>query len=132
MDEIYREYILDLYRNPLNKKTLADFDVQHREYNPHCGDDIEVFIKFDEDGRVADIGHQGTGCAISQAAVSLIMEYVKGKAKEEILVISDSTMIELLGIPISPMRMKCATLGLQAIRKGIEHGLNEFNESKRI
>ena len=132
MQEIYKEFILDLYRNPLNKKTLADFDVHHREYNPHCGDDIEVFIKFDEAGRVADIGHQGAGCAISQAAVSLITEHVKGKTKEEILVISDVQMIELLGIPISPMRLKCATLGLQAIRKGIEHGLNEFNESKRI
>ena len=119
-NELYREQIMHLYRNPLNKKMLADFDVRHHEFNPLCGDDIEIMIKFDDAGKVADIGHAGQGCVISQAAISLITENVKGKSKNEIMTISDEDMINLLGIPISPTRMKCATLGLMAIRRAIK------------
>lgn len=118
-DELYKEQILHLYRNPLNKKVLTDFDVRHREFNPLCGDDIEIFIKFDDAGKIADIGYQGSGCVISQAGVSLITEKVKGKNKNEIMNISDEDMINLLGIPISHTRMKCALLGLVAVKKAI-------------
>lgn len=118
-DELYKEQILHLYRNPLNKKTLADFDVRHRELNPLCGDDIEVFIKFDDGGKIADIGYQGIGCVISQAGVSLITEKVKGKSKDDITNFPDEDMINLLGIPISHTRMKCATLGLMTIKDAL-------------
>ena len=119
---MYREVILDLYRHPLNKKVLADFDVEHREYNPVCGDDITVRIKFDERGSVADIGHQGIGCAISQAAVSLLTEGVKGKNKEEIEKIGEKDVYDLLGFEVMYTRQKCAMLGLFAIQKAT----NEF------
>lgn len=119
-DELYKEQILHLYRNPLNKKTLTDFDVRHREFNPLCGDDIEIMIKFDTAGKIANIGHAGQGCVISQAAVSLITEEVKNKTRDEITTIPDDKMMEMLGIPISPTRMKCATLGLIAIRQTIK------------
>ena len=78
-------------------------------------------IKFQADGRVADIGHQGVGCAISQAAVSLLTEQVKGKTKAEILKIDEKKMLKLLGIPVSYTRLKCALLGLKTVHKSMEH-----------
>lgn len=119
IDAMYREVILDLYRQPLNKKILADFDVERREYNPLCGDDITVRIKFDKEGRVADIGHQGTGCAISQAAVSLITENVKGEKGEEIKKMNEKEVYDLLGFTVIYTRQKCATLGLKAIQQAV-------------
>lgn len=116
---IYKDFILDLYRHPLNKKTLADFDVEHREFNPTCGDDITIQMKFDEEGRVADIGHQGTGCAISQAAVSLLTDEVRGKKKEEIKDISEDDIMKLLGFDVVYTRKKCALLGLRAMQKSL-------------
>lgn len=119
IDTMYREAIIDLYRQPLNKKILADFDLEQREYNPLCGDDITVQVKFDEEGRVADIGHHGTGCAISQAAASLITEEVKSKKVEEILPFTEQKVYDLLGFTVIYTRQKCATLGLKAIQGAI-------------
>jgi len=119
MDEtLYKEQILDLYRNPLNKGILSDFDVQHRDFNTSCGDDVTIYIKFDEQRRVKDVSHDGAGCAISQASVSLLTDWMKGKAKQEIEQLTDEEMIAMLGIPISHARRGCALLGwkvLQAI-----------------
>lgn len=116
-DPIYKEFILELYRNPLNKKALLDCDAKYKEFNPSCGDEIEIFIKFDESGKVQYIAHQGQGCAISQAAVSLLTEEIKGKTKEEIQKITEQDMVDLLQIPVSQNRIKCATLGLKTIQK---------------
>ena len=116
---MYREIILDLYRNPLNKKVLADFDVERREFNPACGDEILVQIKFDESGKVIDIGHQGQGCAISQAAVSLLTDEVRGKSKGDLKGVDDNKVYELLGFEPVYTRQKCATLGLKAIINAI-------------
>lgn len=119
-ESLYKEMILDLYRNPLNKKVLLEFDIKQKGINPSCGDEIEIMIQFDEQGRVKDIGHQGQGCAISQAAVSLLTEEVKGKTKKEIQEFSDTEMLNLLGIPISHTRMKCAMLGKNTLFKMVE------------
>lgn len=116
-EEIYKEIILDLYKNPLNKKALFDYDAKQKELNPTCGDEIEIFVKFDSAGKVLDIGHQGQGCAISQAAVSLLTEEIKGKTKEEIQSMTEKNIIEMLQIPISHTRIKCAILGLKTIKK---------------
>ncbi len=116
-DSLYKEMILDLYRNPLNKKVLVEFDEKQKGINPSCGDEIEIFVQFDEQGKVRDIGHQGQGCAISQAAVSLLTEEVKGKTKKEIQEFSEENMLDLLGIPISHTRMKCAMLGRNTLLK---------------
>ena len=118
-EEMYKELILDLYRHPLNKKVLADFDVEHREFNPTCGDDVTIQIKFDEEGRVADIGHQGVGCAISQAAVSLLTDDVKGKKKEDIKNITEDGMMKLLGFEVVYARRKCALLGLYTLQRSL-------------
>lgn len=119
-DILYKEMILDLYRNPLNKKILVDFDRSEKGINPSCGDEIEIFVQFDEEGKVKDIGHQGQGCAISQAAVSLITEETKGKTKDEIRSFDNKKMLDLLGIPISHTRMKCALLGKDTLFKIME------------
>lgn len=119
MEEIYKEIILDLYRNPLNKKALLDYDVKQKELNPTCGDEIEIFIKFSKDGTIENIGYQGQGCAISQAAVSLLTEKVKGKTKEEIKNMTEKDILNLLQIPISHTRIKCATLGIKTLQKCI-------------
>lgn len=117
MDELYKEMILDLYKNPLNKKVLFEYDAKQKELNPTCGDEIEICIKFDASGKVQDIGHQGQGCAISQAAVSLLTEEIKGKTKEEIQSMTEKDILEMLQIPISHTRIKCATLGLKTVKK---------------
>jgi|SRR3989338_6352237 len=116
-EEIYKELILELYRNPLNKKALLDYDSKYKEFNPSCGDEIEIFIKFSKGGTVEDIGHQGQGCAISQAAVSLLSEEVKGKTREKIQDMTEKDIIEMLQISISHTRIKCATLGLKTLQK---------------
>lgn len=116
-EEIYKEMILELYRNPLNKKVLLDYDAKYKEFNPSCGDEIEIFIKFDESGKVVDVGHYGQGCAISQAAVSLLTEEIKGRTREEIRQMTEQNMVDLLQIQVSKNRIKCATLGLKTIQK---------------
>lgn len=117
--DIYRQYILELYRNPLNKKKLDDFDVYAREINSTCGDEIEIFVTFDKQGNIEDIGHQGHGCAISQAAVSLLTDHIKGKSIKEIKNMSDKDMIQMLEIPISHTRFKCAMLGFVALQQAL-------------
>jgi nitrogen fixation protein NifU and related proteins len=114
-DNLYREYILDLYRHPMNKHSLADFDLQGDGRNPSCGDEYNVYVKLDED-KISDIGFTGEGCAISQAALSLITDAVKGKTKDEVMAITNEDMIEMLGINISYNRKKCVLLGLETIK----------------
>ena len=118
---MYKEFILDLNRHPLNKKVLAVFDVEHREFNPTCGDDITIRIKFAPDGTVQDIGHHGQGCAISQAVASLVTDEVKGKLPKEIMSSSLTEINHLLGFEVLYTRRKCAELGLRAIQKALEH-----------
>ena len=115
---MYREYILDLYRNPLNKKELVDYDCRYRALNPTCGDEIDMMVKLDGKN-ICDIGHLGHGCAISQAAVSLLTEDVKGKTIDDIKLIDDTDMFEMLNIHISHTRFKCALLGLNALRTAL-------------
>src|SRR3989344_7934916 len=100
MEQIYKEYILHLYKNPINKKDLEDFDVCLKDGNPLCGDKIEIKIKFDGD-RVSDVGFLGEGCAISVAGACLLTEHIKGKTKKEIEEITEKEVLDLLSIPVS-------------------------------
>lgn len=118
-DTLYREIILELNRRPLNKKIVTDFDVEQREFNPICGDDITIQLKFDTEGKVCDVGHQGNSCAISLAAVSLVTEEIKGKIKQEVMSLGKEHIFALLGTEIIPTRTQCALLGLTAIQKAI-------------
>lgn len=118
-EELYKQFILDLYRNPLNKKELENFDLEERGLNPLCGDDITVRIKLDNNNKIKEIGWQGDGCAISQAAVSLLTDEMVGKSRVEIENMAKKDIYNLLGIEISYTRKKCANLGLSTIKKAI-------------
>ncbi len=117
--DMYQENILEHYRNPRNKGRLDPTDVQAKENNPLCGDVIEVFIVVDEAGRVADLKFEGEGCAISQASMSILSDDLKGKSVDEIQKMGKDEILELVLVPLSPVRLKCATLGIKTVQKGI-------------
>lgn len=116
MDELYRDQILEHYKRPHNFGRLEDYDLEYDDSNPLCGDEQHVFIKLDSDGRVADIGFEGQGCAISTAATSLLTDELRGLTREELLKIPKQEVLDLLGIEISATRMKCAMLGIKIVK----------------
>jgi nitrogen fixation NifU-like protein len=117
-DSLYREAILDHYRNPRNRGTLDPADFSYGDVNPLCGDEIRIDVRTDGE-RVTDVRFSGRGCAISQAAASILMEMVEGQPLDEVKAISREDLLEELGVPISPARMKCAMLGLKVLKAGI-------------
>lgn len=119
MPSIYQQQIIDLYRYPLNKKIIENADLDYGDKNPSCGDDIHLYITLDEENKVKDVGFQGNGCAISQASVSLLTEEIKGKSIEEMKALTNDNILELLGIPITHARMKCAILSLKVLMGAI-------------
>lgn len=119
-DELYKEFILDLYRHPLNKRKPADFDVENKGVNASCGDEITVYIKFDKNKKIKDVGFEGQGCAISQAAASLLTEEIKGKSTKDVLLLSEKDVYKLLNTDIIYTRKKCALLCLNALQEAIK------------
>ena len=115
---MYLENIIDLYKNPLNQGELKNATVSHRAYSPFCGDDITIDLKIEEQ-KVIEVKHRGIGCAISQAAISLLTEEIKNKSLDEILEIKPDQVVEMLGIDLGPVRLKCALLGLEAIHQAV-------------
>ncbi len=115
---MYQEQILDHYKNPRNFGKIENATVHHHEYNPLCGDEVEIFLLI-KDKRVVDIKINGHGCAISQASASMLSEEIKGKNIEELKEISKEKILELLGIPISPVRLKCALLSLDTFKNAV-------------
>jgi nitrogen fixation NifU-like protein len=116
MEDFYRDYILDHYRNPRNFGTLEHPDATAEDLNPLCGDQIRVDLQLDKDHRVADVKFSGKGCAISQASASMLTENIKGMKLEEVAKLSKEAVLENVGIGISPTRMKCAMLGLRVLK----------------
>jgi nitrogen fixation NifU-like protein len=119
-DQLYKEFILDLYRNPLHKKLLDTFDAEYTEYNATCGDEISIQLLLDDEGKVCDIGHQGQGCAISQAAVSLMTDFAIGKSAKELLLLNLEDVTKEMGVNIDYTREKCAMIGLTAIQHALQ------------
>ncbi|MBV8196751.1 MAG: SUF system NifU family Fe-S cluster assembly protein [Candidatus Eremiobacteraeota bacterium] len=115
MDDFYRDYILDHYRNPRNFGTFERADVEAEDLNPLCGDEIRMQLKL-EDGVVDDVRFSGKGCAISQASASMLTEIVKGMKLSDVAKLSKDAVLENVGIGISPTRMKCAMLGLRVLK----------------
>jgi len=115
MDALYREYILDHYKNPRNFGELSESDAQFEDRNPLCGDVLGVQIKLDGD-RVEDLRFHGQGCAISQAAASIISDELKGKTVGEIAELDRHFVVEELGIDLSPTRLKCGLLSLKVVQ----------------
>ena len=124
MDDMYRDYILDHYKNPRNSGELPGATNTYKDNNPLCGDEITMSLLIDDD-RVKDVRFQGKGCAISQASASILTEEIKGKTLDEVKAIDRQHILENLGIPISPARVKCALLGLKTL-KGAAWGLSEW------
>ncbi len=117
-DSLYHELILDLYRNPLHKKKLDTFDIAHHEINPLCGDEVSLFIKWDESDKVADIGWIGGGCAISQAASSWVTNFALHKTKDELRSLTIEALAQELGLTnLNPTRLRCASLTLKGLQK---------------
>lgn len=117
-DEMYREHILDHYQSPRHAGRIAKPDLYHKELNPSCGDEIELSVRLDKD-KIAEAKFAGHGCAISQAAASLLMEKVQGMKLKEAAKITKEDMLELLAIPIGIVRMKCALLTLRTLERAI-------------
>jgi nitrogen fixation protein NifU and related proteins len=115
MDALYRDYILDHYKNPRNFGTLDPHDRDFHDHNPLCGDELGVDLRL-EDGRIEDLRFHGQGCAISQAAASIASEELIGMALEEAAALPADWIIDLLGIEITPARRKCALLALKVMR----------------
>jgi nitrogen fixation protein NifU and related proteins len=115
MDELYRENILEHYKQPHNWRELEDADLEFSDNNPLCGDELRVQLKV-AGGKVVDVGFTGHGCAISQAAASMASDEVIGMPVEELVRLDRSFILELLGIDISATRMKCALLSLKVLK----------------
>jgi nitrogen fixation protein NifU and related proteins len=116
MDELYRDQILEHYKRPHNFGKLGDYDLDFEDTNPFCGDEQHVFIKLDDDDRVAEVGFEGQGCAISTAATSLLTDELVGMSRQELLALPKDFVLDLLGIEISATRLKCALLGLKVVK----------------
>src|SRR5437763_2154475 len=116
MDDLYREQILEHYKRPHNFGELDEADLEFFDSNPLCGDELRVQLKLDSDGRVEEVGFSGHGCAISQAAASLVSDELEGKTPQEILALDRAFVLDLLGIDISATRMKCALLSLKVLK----------------
>jgi nitrogen fixation NifU-like protein len=114
-DEMYREVILDHYKNPRGHGVIEGADAVAEGQNPLCGDEVSIFISFDGD-RIEDVRFRGRGCAISQAATSMLMEMVKGRSASEVAEMSRDELLEEVGIPLTPVRLKCALLGLGVLK----------------
>ena len=114
---MYREVILDHYRNPLGHGAMDDPDAEAEGMNPLCGDEVTIFVSLAEDGEtIDDVKFSGRGCAISQAATSMLTEMVKGRSATDVATLPKEELLEEIGIPLTPIRLKCALLGLGVLK----------------
>lgn len=115
-DQLYREVILDHYKNPRNHGLLDPADARADGQNPLCGDEVTVSVRLGAGDVIEEVGFDGRGCAISQAATSMLTDLVKGKTALEVAEMPKEALLDELGIPLSPVRLKCAILGLGVIK----------------
>ncbi len=117
-DSIYRELILEHNKNPHNRGTLDPHDYSYQDTNPLCGDEVRIDVRVSDD-KIADIAFSGRGCAISQASASILTEMVKGQPLADVKALDKEDLLDELGIPLSPARLKCALLSLKVLKAGI-------------
>ncbi|MBI3036358.1 SUF system NifU family Fe-S cluster assembly protein [Candidatus Woesearchaeota archaeon] len=130
VEELYREEIMDHYQNPRNFGKIRDADVSYQDYNPVCGDEITMQLKM-ENGTVKEAMFTGKGCAISQAAASMLTEEIGGKSAKGIVAMKQDEMLKIIRINPGPVRIKCAMLALRAVQKGIvQYEANRVREAK--
>ena len=127
MDDLYREVIIEHYKNPSYRGHLDPHDVQFADNNPLCGDHIEITLQTDADGTVKDARFDGHGCAISQASADLLIESIIGKPLEVVKHLNKQSILDMLGIELGPVRLKCALLSLKVLKAGV-YGLGEASD----
>jgi nitrogen fixation NifU-like protein len=127
MDDLYRELIIDRYKNPLYRGVLDPHDITFEDENPLCGDHIRIDLRVDEQGVVKEAAFDGQGCAISQASADLLLESIVGKPLEEVKQLTKQDVLDLLGIELGPVRLKCALLSLKVLKAGV-YGLGEASD----
>jgi nitrogen fixation protein NifU and related proteins len=115
-DQLYRELILDHYKNPRNHGLLETADATAEGMNPLCGDEVSVSVRLGKNDVIEDVGFEGRGCAISQAATSMLTDLVKGRTADEVGAMAKEELLDELGIPLTPVRLKCAILGLGVLK----------------
>lgn len=127
MDDLYREQIIERYKNPQYRGHLDPHDIQFDDDNPLCGDHIEITIRVNGDNRVAEAAFDGKGCAISQASADLLVESIHGKSLDDVKAMNKEDVLDLLGIELGPVRLKCALLSLKVLKAGV-YGVGEASD----
>ena len=127
MDDLYREIIIERYKEPLYRGELDPHDITFEDENPLCGDHIRIDLRVEENGIVTEAAFSGHGCAISQASADLLLESVIGKSLDEVRRLGKQDILDLLGIELGPVRLKCALLSLKVLKAGV-YGLGEASD----
>jgi nitrogen fixation NifU-like protein len=127
MDDLYRETIIEHYKNPSHRGKLDPHDIFFEDSNPLCGDHIEITLRVSADGTVSDARFDGKGCAISQASADLLIESIIGTPLEEVKKLTKQDLLDLLGIELGPVRLKCALLSLKVLKAGV-YGMGEASD----
>lgn len=127
MDDLYREVIVERYKNPAYRGELNPHDITFEDENPLCGDQIRIDLRVNEQEIVTEAAFSGHGCAISQASADLLLESVIGKSLDYVKNLNREDILELLGIDLGPVRLKCALLPLKVIKAGV-YGLGDSSE----
>jgi nitrogen fixation protein NifU and related proteins len=128
MDDLYREVIVEHYKNPSHRGALDPHDISFADNNPLCGDHIQIDLRVDTKGLISDAKFDGHGCAISQASADLLIESIIGKPLEEVKKLNKQDLLDLLGIELGPVRLKCALLSLKVLKAGV-YGLGEASDT---
>ena len=123
MDNLYRDFILEHYRNPHNKGTLDPHDLHFADSNPTCGDEMSMTLVLDLDRTaIADVAFDGRGCAISQASASILTDGLRGQSLDEVREMDPKALLDELGVPIGPARLKCALLAYKVLQGAVRGG----------
>jgi nitrogen fixation NifU-like protein len=123
MEDLYRELIIDRYKNPHFRGDLDPNDISYEDDNPLCGDQIRIDLRVDESGSITEALFNGHGCSISQASADLVIESVIGISLDDVKKMNKEDILDLLGIELGPVRLKCALLSLKVLKAGV-YGLN--------
>jgi nitrogen fixation NifU-like protein len=127
VDDLYREVIIDRFKHPRMRGTLDPHHYSYEDDNPLCGDRIRIDLRVDENDRITQAAFSGQGCAISQASADLLLESVVGKSLDEVKSMAKEDVLDLLGIQLGPVRLKCALLSLKVLKAGV-YGLEAVEE----
>ena len=127
MEDLYREVIIDRYKTPHYRGKLDPHDITFEDDNTLCGDHIHIDLRVDKGGRVTEAAFNGHGCAISQASADLLVESIIGKSLDEVKALTKQDVLDLLGIELGPVRLKCALLSLKVLKAGV-YGLGEASD----